>query len=228
MAVWKNDGELFDMMKEVLYTAVVGDIMDEMGYIHQFLPPEIRPLDPAFVLAGRAMPVLEADVTKELKGHNPVLSGKFGLMLEALDSLKENDVYICSGSSRSYALVGEIMAARAHQLKSAGAVVNGYIRDTNGILKLDYPVFSCGSYAQDQAPRGKVIDYNVPVLFGDVTVSPGDIIFGDIDGVVVIPKEIESKVTERAYQKAVGEKLVLKEIMAGKTAAAAFEEFGIM
>ena len=228
MNAWKDDRELFDMMKRVLYTAVIGDIMDEMGYVRQFLPPQVRPLDPEYVLAGRAMPVLESDMAEDIKGHNPVLSGKFGLMLEALDSLKENDVYLCSGSGRDYALVGEIMSARAQQLKSAGAVVNGYIRDTNGIRRLGYPVFSYGSYAQDQAPRGKVIDYNVPVLFGQVTVRPGDIVFGDIDGVVVIPREIEKEVIEKAYRKAVGEKTVLKEIMAGKTAAAAFKEFGIM
>lgn len=228
MIAWKDDKELFAVMKEVLYTAVIGDIMDGMGYLHQFLPPDVRPLREDDLLAGRAMTVMECDTVEECRGKNPALSQKFGLMLEALDSLTENDVYLCSGSVYPYALVGEIMAARAKHLKAAGAVVNGYIRDTKGILKLGLPVFSKGSYAQDQAPRGKVIDYNVPIRFGQVLVNPGDIVFGDQDGVVVIPREIEREVIQRAYQKAVGEKTVLNAIQDGKSAKDAFAEYGIM
>jgi len=161
MKEWKDDKALFALIKEELYTAVVGDIMDKMGYTRQFLPPRIRPLRDDMLVAGRAMTVLEADVLdagKE-KGVNPVLKRSFGLMLEALDDLKEGEVYVCSGSSPAYALWGELMSARAIQCKAAGAVVNGYSRDTKGILALDFPCFSYGPYAQDQAPRGKVIDY---------------------------------------------------------------------
>lgn len=87
-------------------------------------------------------------------------------MLDALDDLKEDEVYVCSGSSDTYALVGELMATRAKHLKAAGFAVNGFIRDTWGILNLEIPTFSYGSYAQDQAPRGKVLDYRVPILVG--------------------------------------------------------------
>ena len=134
--------------------------MDKMGYLHQFLPPHIRPLRDDMLIAGRAMTVLEADVhdNSASGGNSPLLLRSFGLMLEALDDLKEDEVYICSGSSPEYALWGELMSARAMQCKAAGAVVNGYSRDTKGILALDFPCFSYGSYAQDQAHRGKVID----------------------------------------------------------------------
>ena len=150
MKEWKDDKALFALIKEELYTAVVGDIMDKMGYTRQFLPPRIRPLRDDMLVAGRAMTVLEADVLdagKE-KGVNPVLKRSFGLMLEALDDLKEDEVYVCSGSSPAYALWGELMSARAIQCKAAGAVVNGYSRDTKGILALDFPCFSYGPYAQ--------------------------------------------------------------------------------
>ena len=94
--------------------------------------------------------------------RNPVLKKSFGLMLEALDDLKRDEDYICSGASPTYALWGELMSTRATKLGATGAVVNGYSRDTRGILKMNFPSFSWGNYAQDQAPRGKVIDFRVP------------------------------------------------------------------
>lgn len=230
MTEWKSDNTLFALIKNELYTAVVGDIMDKMGYLVQFLPSKIRPLRSDMVVAGRAMTVLEADVLENntQKGVNPYLKKPFGLMLEALDSLQENEVYICSGSSPSYALWGELMSARAIQCKSAGAVVNGYSRDTKGILSLNFPCFSYGPYAQDQAPRGKVIDFRVPIEIEGVTINDGDIIFGDIDGVLVIPKKIETEVITAALEKARGERMVLKKIQEGMRAQEAFEKYGIM
>lgn len=229
MVEWENDNELFQIIKTELYTAVIGDIMDKMGYCHQFLPPEIKPLKADMFIAGRAMPVLEADCFEEIsKGANSVLSKPFGLMLEALDDLKENEVYVCTGSSPNYALWGELMSTRAVQLKSAGAIVDGFSRDTKGILKLGFPTFSYGRYAQDQAPRGKVIDFRVPVEIRGVRVNPDDIIVGDIDGVCVVPKSIEQEVFEAALEKARGEKTVQKAIQQGMTAVEAFKKYGIM
>ena len=229
MRQWKNDKELFALMKTYLYTAVVGDIMDEMGLQNQFLPQRIRPLKENMILVGRAMTVLESDLVSDGCGtHNPALGGSFGLMLDALGDLKEDEVYVCSGSSDTYALVGELMATRAKQLKAAGFAVNGFIRDTLGILDLEIPTFSYGSYAQDQAPRGKVLDYRVPILVGQVRVNPGDIIFGDIDGVLAIPQAQEKEIIQRAYEKATGEKTVGEAIKAGMSAKAAFEKYGIM
>ena len=229
MIIWRNDNELFQIMKEHLYTAVVGDIMDKMGLYHQFLPPQIRPLKEDMVVAGRAMTVQETDNAAEAEGGcNPVLGRPFGLMLEALDDLKENEVYVCSGSSPTYALVGELMATRAKVLGAAGAVVNGYIRDTYGIRNLDFPCFTYGSYAQDQAPRGKVINYRVPIRLGQVLINPGDIIFGDIDGVLVIPQTVEKQVIEQAYEKATGEKIVFNAIKNGMSAVESFAKHGIM
>ncbi|MDE5678154.1 MAG: RraA family protein [Phocaeicola sp.] len=230
MKEWKDDKALIKLIKEELYTAVVGDIMDKMGYTHQFLPPQIRPLRNDMLVVGRAMPVLEADVYDNLESHgaNPLLKRSFGLMLEALDDLKENEVYICSGSSPNYALWGELMSARAMQCKAAGAVVNGYSRDTKGILALDFPCFSYGPYAQDQAPRGKVIDYRVPIEVGGVVVNDGDMLVGDIDGVCVVPQKIEEEVFTRALEKARGERIVLRKIQEGMRARDAFDKFGIM
>ena len=230
MKEWSDDKSLLALIKNELYTAVIGDIMDKMGYTHQFLPPRIRPLRDDMFIAGRAMTVLEADVLDNLTdaGNNPLLKRSFGLMLEALDDLREDEVYICSGSSPAYALWGELMSARAMQCKAAGAVVNGYSRDTKGILELDFACFSYGPYAQDQAPRGKVIDYRVPIDMEGVRINNGDMIIGDIDGVCVVPREIEEEVFERALEMARGERVVLKKIKEGMKAREAFDKYGIM
>ena len=229
MITWKDDNELFAVMKKELYSAVIGDILDKMNYRHQFLPQRIQPMREEMVVAGRAMPVLEADAFEELSdGQNPFMKKNFGLMLEALDDLKENEVYICSGSSPSYALVGELMCTRMKILKAAGAVVNGFHRDTRGILELNFPCFSYGRYAQDQGPRGKVIDYRVPIEMDGVRINPGDIIFGDLDGVLVIPKEVETEVIQKAYEKATGEKMVAEAIRGGMSTVESFAKHGIM
>lgn len=229
MLTWKNDNELFEIMRKELYSAVLGDILDKMHCFHQFLPWKIQPLEDNMVIAGRAMTVLEADAFEELSdGHNPIMKKPFGLMLEALDDLKENEVYICTGSSPSYALVGELMCTRMQILGAAGAVVNGFHRDTKGILELKFPCFSYGRYAQDQGPRGKVIDYRVPIEIEGVRINTGDIIFGDLDGVLVIPKEIEVEVIQKAYEKATGEKIVAEAIKSGMGAKESFDKYGIM
>ncbi len=226
---FRDDNDLFAQMKEHLYSAVLGDILDKMGLCRQFLPARVRPLAEDMVLAGRAMPVLEADVTGEFShGHNGLLQKPFGLMLEALDDLKENEVYICSGSSPDYALVGELMCTRMKMLGAAGAVVNGFHRDTKGILELDFPCFSYGSYAQDQAPRGRVLDYRVAIDIDGVRVEPGDIVFGDRDGVLVIPKKAEKEVIRQAAEKAMGENQVAKAIRGGMSVCEAFAKYGVM
>lgn len=226
----KTDSELFAGIKEHLYSAVVGDALDRLGFHHQFLPPGIRPIRDDMIVVGRAFPVLETDCVpgEDFPSRCTALSGSFGLMLEALDSLQEHDVYLCSGSSPEYAVWGEIMSCRARHLGAAGAVLNGFHRDTRGILALDFPVFSHGPYAQDQAVRGKVIDYMVPIRIGSVLVSPGDIVFGDLDGICIIPRQVEKEVLQAAFDKALGEKTVMKEVGGGMSARKAFEQYNIL
>ena len=230
MASYNSFNELKILAQTELFTALIGDVLDKMGYFHQFLPPEIKPLDPKMIVFGKAMPVLEADVFSEQLDYssNGFLNKPFGIMFEALDDLKENEVYICTGSSFRYALWGGLMSTRAMQLQAAGAVVHGYSRDTNEVLRLGFPMFSIGTYAQDQGPRGKVIDYRVPIEIERVRIHPGDIIYGDRDGVVVIPQQIQGEVFEKALEKARGEKLVLKALQNGMSTVDAFKKFGIM
>ena len=149
-------------------------------------------------------------------------------MLDALDDLKPGEIYVCTGSSPTYALWGELMSTRAKILGAAGAVVNGYSRDKKGILQLNFPTFSYGNYAQDQAPRGKVIDFRIPVTMGEVVINPGDIVVGDMDGVCVVPGNAVTEVFSLAIEKARGEKMVQKKIQEGMSAKMAFDTYGIM
>jgi regulator of RNase E activity RraA len=230
MSSWKNDDELFSLARRELYSAVIGDIMDMMGYTHQFLPPRVQPLREDMIVCGRAMPVLEADDNGgEGPGRvNDLLNRPFGLMLRALDELRKDEVYICTGSSPSYALWGELMSTCAMNQGAAGAVVNGYSRDTRGILSLNFPTFSYGRYAQDQRPRGKVIDLRCTIKIEGVTIAPGDIVFGDMDGVCIVPRAIETEVMSRAWEKAHGEKRVFNAIKGGMKAQEAWDTFGIL
>lgn len=227
---WATDSELFALAERELFTSVVGDVMDKMGLLHQFLPPQIQPLRRDMVTIGRAMPVLSADVFAEkvTGSANKLMEKPFGLMLEALDDLREGEIYVNTGSSPRNALWGELMSTRARKLGCRGAILHGYVRDTRAILEMGFPVFAFGSYGQDAGPRYKVVDFRVPVEIGQVRVNPGDILFGDIDGVLVVPADAEEEVFARAIEKARGEKLVRKAIENGVSAVEAFEKFGIM
>ena len=204
--------------------------MDKLGLLHQFLPPQIKPLGSGMVVIGRAMTVLEADLTDEAAegGDDEKIDKPFGLMFHALDSLKPNEVYICAGASPTYALWGGLMSTRARLLGAAGAVVHGYSRDTNEILHLNFPAFSFGGYAQDQGPRGRVVDYRSPIEMEGVKIAPGDIVFGDIDGVCIVPQSAERDVFTAALEKARGEDQVRAALEAGMGTVEAFESFGIM
>ena len=227
---WKSDTEIFDLARTELFSAVVGDILDKMGFYHQFLPPEIRPIQKDMVVIGRAMTVLEADCFIDVAENtqNPLSEKPFGLLFEALDDLKPDEVYVCAGASARYALWGGLMTTRATHLRAAGAVLDGYYRDTLEIIDLQFPCFGYGAYAQDQGPRGKVVDYRVPIEIGGVRINPGDIIFGDVDGVLIVPREVEEAAFSRALEKVRGEQQVGQAIKGGMSAVQAWEKYGIM
>lgn len=227
-----QEKDLHQLIKEKLFTAVVGDVLDAMGYQSQFMSQAIKPLVPGTVIVGRAMTVLESDYpsggSAACSKNGPLSDKPFGVMFEALDDLKEGEIYIATGSSLNYALWGGLMSTRAMHLNGAGAVLDGYVRDTAEIRKLGFPVFSQGSYAQDQGVRGKVLDYRVPIKVGAASVEPGDLLFGDDEGVLVIPKQVEAEAIERAVEKVETESEVAVAIRNGMSTREAFDTFGVM
>lgn len=220
MAIWKDEDELFTLMKEKLYTPVVGDILDVMGYNHQFLPPSIQPLRGDMKLAGKACTILECDVFETQKKP-------FGLLTEALDQLTKNEVYIATGA-RNSALWGELLTATAKTRGAVGAVLDGYTRDTPQVLSQDFPVFATARWAQDSSIRTNVVDFRCTIEIGKVIIHDGDLVFGDMDGVLIIPRKVARECIERSLEKAAGEKRVRKAIEGGMSATEAFRVFGIL
>jgi regulator of RNase E activity RraA len=218
---WQNDTELFRLIREQLFTAIIGDVLDKRGFNHQFLPPECHPLHPGMIVCGRAMTVQEIDVDE-------LPEPPFGLMLKALDSLRQHEVYVAAGASSHYALWGELMTTAAQARGAAGAVMAGYARDTNAILAMNFPVFCYGSYAQDQRGRGKVVDFRTRLNIGPVAVSPGDIVFGDIDGVVILPREMEVDVITTALEQVRKETTARRLLLEGASAESVFSQTGVL
>ncbi|MGA7522109.1 MAG: RraA family protein [Acidobacteriaceae bacterium] len=216
-----TDEERFDAMVSHLYSPVVGDILDRLGYCHQFLPPAIQPLTPQMCLVGRALPVQIADAWGPQE--HP-----FGRMTEALDSILPGEIYVATGGSMNCAAWGEIMTAAARTRNGVGAIIDGYHRDTPRVLEQNWPVFSRGRFAQDAAVRSRVVDFRCAVEVGDVRISPGELIFADLDGVVVIPREVEEEVVRLSLEKAAGEKVVRKAIEGGLSTTEAFRKYGIL
>ncbi|TPK66804.1 RraA family protein [Mesorhizobium sp. B2-3-3] len=227
--LYADDAEMYRLFEKELFVAVVGDVMDTLGLQHQFLPPVFKPVDEKTRLLGRAMPVLETDIFPSSEPtRNPLMTKPFGLMFEALDDLKPGEIYVASGASPRYALWGELMSTRAKILGAHGALVDGFARDTDGIKALGFPCFCTGYYAQDQGVRGKVVDYRCAVEIGGVRIEPGTLLFGDKEGVLVVPRQTEEEVVRLALEKVRGEKLVARAIREGMSAVEAYRTFGIM
>ena len=224
-----SDRELFQRIRDELFVAAVGDVLDTLGFQHQFLPAGIAPLEKSMRIVGRAMPVLEADVINDGTRSAGPLSGKpFGLMLEALDDLKAGEIYIATGASLRYALWGGLMSTRAQHLKAAGAILDGYVRDADEIERLGFDVFCRGTYAQDQGVRGQVIDYRCTIEIEGVRIAPGDLLFGDREGVLVIPRAVEAEAVAKALDKVRTENKVADAIRDGMSACEALATFGVM
>jgi len=221
MDLAKDDESRFQLIKDLLYTPVVGDVLDGLGCRHQFLPQPVQPLRETMKVVGRAMPVLMIDVHGEQ-------DEPFGKLTQALDQLQPGDVYLAGGGDMRCAYWGEILTATARSRGAAGAVVNGYHRDTPKVLEQDWPVFSRGRFAQDSRVRTQVADYRCPIEIGGVWVEPGDLVFGDLDGVVIVPKAHEDYVLQHAIEKATAENLVRQEIEQGMSSTDAFSKYGVL
>jgi len=216
-----GDKDRFHRMISVLYSPVIGDVLDGMGYSHQFLPQAIQPIQLGMRIVGRAFPVQIADAWGKQ-------DAPFGKMTEALDAILPGEIYIATGGSMNCAAWGEIMTATARCRSGAGAIVDGFHRDTPRVLEQDWPVFSRGRFAQDAGIRSKVVDFRCPIEIAGTQILYGDLVFGDLDGVIVIPRKVEDEAIELAVQKATGEKVVRKAIEAGMSSTEAFRKYGIL
>lgn len=215
MSTFKNDSELFTFIKGNLYVAAVCDILDELGYRNQAMHQRLRPLLPdprncGFIGRARTFRWMETDYVLE---ENP-----YGLEIEAMDSLGENDVVVHSTDyGGTNAPWGELMSNIAKRNGVAGCVCDSQIRDCVKIMSIGFPVYYAGIRPLDSKGRAIVVAYDVPIRCGEVLVHPGDLIYADFDGIVVIPGRLEHDVFQKAKDKVNLENLSRKELLSGKS-----------
>ena len=219
---FKSDEERFALLRDRLYTAVVADMLDEVGYEDQTMRPDVRPLRPDLVLVGRTRTFLWRHIYELEK--IPV-----GKAIPALDSLKPGDVIVHSTDPTNRIVQwGALMATSAKMRGAVGSVVDGLSRDTKELLGLDFPVYCRGHRPNASYRRGIVEEFDVKIKCGDVIVFPGQLIFGDMDGIVVIPKDVEDKVLEMALEKVEGEDNTRRDLLKGDMLVDVFERYGAM
>ena len=219
-----DETTFFNEVKEQLYVAAVCDILDELGYRNQAMHHRLRPLLPDIKTCGfigRAK-TLEWIETDEIVADNP-----YGMEIEAIDSLKKDDVVIHSTDyNGTNAPWGELMSTIAKRKGVAGCVCDSQVRDCIKIIEMNFPVYYAGIRPLDSKGRGLVIAYDVPVQCGGVLVHPGDLIFADFDGIVVIPKTVdEEEVFQKAKEKVTAETLSREELLDGKTLKEVYSKY---
>ncbi|UVI28311.1 RraA family protein [Paenibacillus spongiae] len=217
-----NEKELFDRMTNELYTAVICDALDEVGYRNQSLKSGIVPLDHNWVVTGRAKTIHAVDVS-EVHG-NP-----YDKEIKAVDSIKENEVVVvCTNDSEKSGIWGELLSTAAKVRGGRGAIVDGLIRDSKKIIDMNFPVFTKGMNPLDSQGRTYVIDYDVAVTCGGVTIYPNDVIFADRDGIAVIPHAVLNEVLDKAFRKVNRENSTRDELLAGKYLQDVYDKYGVL
>jgi regulator of RNase E activity RraA len=211
-------------IRSTLFTAVLSDCLDQVGVMDQALPSSIRPLDDSLVMVGRARTAAFMEVYHVPEGSNP-----YELEIALIDSLADGDipVFACSNPAR-IAPWGELLSTASKVRGSAGALMDGCVRDIKAIRAMDFPVFHQGIAPLDSKGRGKIMAIDVPIRCGGVQVFPGDLVFGDADGVVVIPRAIEETVLDLAFEKVTGERNTLRDLQRGDKLADVFARYGIL
>jgi regulator of RNase E activity RraA len=203
-----------------LYTPVVADVLDRLGYREQCLRAEIRPLARGMAAAGvartaRTVPAPELATAEPYKGE-----------MAAVDALRPGDVLVVSECNWSF--WGELLSTAASHRGCRGVIIDGYTRDTRAIIAMGFPVFCRGIHPADSLGRLDVIEHDVPIDCGGVLVQPGDLVLADDDGVVVVPQGIAEPALAAAEEKVRGENLVRKALAGGMSVTEAFRRHGVL
>ncbi len=224
--MYKSDAEIYAFVKEHLYVAAVCDMLDSLGYRNQAMHQRLRPLltdirNCGFVGRARTVRWMEVDYVVD--------DDPYGLEIEVVDTLQPGDVVVHSTDhSGTNAPWGELLSTVAQRNGSVGCVCDSQIRDCVRIIEMGYPVYYAGIRALDSMGRGRVMAYDVPISCGEVLVQPGELVFADYDGIVVIPQEVEQAVLELARDKAGKESLTRKALLEGKSLRDVYDLYGVL
>lgn len=215
----------FARLKAVLYTAVLSDTLDAMGLRDRALRPFVRPLDDGIVMMGRARTGLFVPVDAPIPGENP-----YALEIALVDDLREDDVAVlaCGGPTETVGPWGELLSTAARARSAAGCLTDGLVRDVRQIRAMSFPVFHGGIAPLDSKGRARMMEMDQPVVCAGVAVKSGDIVFGDVDGVVVLPQDVAGDVIARALDKVTGENSVRTDLENGVSLAETFRKYEIL
>jgi regulator of RNase E activity RraA len=212
----------FQTMKSELYTGVLADVLDGLGLRNQSMEPDIRPVHPDMVVLGYARPVLSVDVYR-------VRDDCYDNEIAYLDALLPNDLVVaCTNRSTRTGLWGELLSTAARTRGALGTVTDGYVRDVRRIVQMGYPVFAAGMRPVDSRGRSIVMEYDEPIECGGVPVRKGDLVFGDIDGIVVIPQEVSDEVIAQALDKVRKESASRAELERGGYLRDVYNKYGVL
>lgn len=207
---------------DLLTSAVLADVLDGLGHRHGALPSYLRPLRPEWKVSGRAATLSTMPVAAD--PEQP-----YAVEMACVDALKPGEVLVATtNGDRGSALWGELLSTAARARGSVGAVIDGLTRDAARILAMDFPVFAAGYCPLDSRGRLDGVCHGQPVRVGDCVVRPGDWVFGDIDGLVVVPQDLTETALARALEKVSGENRVRDELARGRSLREAFAEHGIL
>jgi 4-hydroxy-4-methyl-2-oxoglutarate aldolase len=213
-----------ETIRAKLFTSVLSDTLDGLGFRDQAMRPAIRPLDDSKTLVGRARTGFYMEVFHIAPGENP-----YDLEIRLIDDLKPGEVAVLGcGAAQTIAPWGELLSTACVARGAAGCITDGLVRDIRAIRTLGFPVFHGGIGPLDSKGRGKVMAIDVPIACGGVRVAPGDLMFGDADGVICVPQEIEEKAIAAALQKVEGEDLTREALARGEKLAQVFARYGIL
>ncbi|SEK54976.1 Regulator of RNase E activity RraA [Bosea lupini] len=212
-------------LKGRLYAAVLSDVLDELGHPDQAVKPFVRPLDEASVLCGFARTGLYMKRYHLPEGHNP-----YALEMDLIDSLEPGEIPVlaCDGPTDRIAPWGELLTTASMVRGAAGCLTDGLVRDVRRIRELGFPVFHGGIGPLDTKGRAEMMAADEPVELGGARVAPGDFIFGDVDGVVIVPRAIAPEAIRRALAKIEAEDTTREELLAGNSLRSVFERHGVL
>jgi 4-hydroxy-4-methyl-2-oxoglutarate aldolase len=222
----ENDAQVFAFIQEHLYVAAVCDILDSLGYHDQAMHQRLRPLLPdirrcGFVGRARTIRWMEIDYIVE---EDP-----YGLEIAAVDSLRPGDVVVHSTDhAGTNAPWGELLSTVAQRNGAVGCVCDSQIRDCVRIIEMGFPVYYAGIRPLDSMGRGRVMAYDVPVRCGEVLVRPGELVFADYDGIVVVPEQVEEQALALARDKVSKESLTRRDLLAGKALREVYDTYGVL
>jgi regulator of RNase E activity RraA len=209
-------------LRQALSSAVLADVLDALGHRSSALPPELRPLRPEWKLFGRAATLSTMPVAADPPAP-------YAVEMECVDALRPGEVLVATtNGDRGSALWGELLSTAARARGATGAVIDGLTRDAARILAMDFPVFAAGFSPLDSRGRLDGVSHGRPVRVGACVVRPGDWVFGDLDGVVVVPAELAGAAFARALDKVQGENRVRHDLARGRSLRETFAEHGIL